>query len=360
MKICLFGQFPPHIGGVSSHLFLLSQELLDRGDEVWVLTYPHPQMRDFNGIQVQSAWAPPVKGLRGLFFSVSSFFKLIRVVRNQKLDLIHAHYILPPGLIAVLVGSLMGIRTAVTVHGSDLFILAQKPLLKQITRWVLKKADYVMVVSEALDRKVQELGISPQKVKLTPNAVDVERFSPDNQLPPDVQLDSQKTTLLFVGNLVPQKGVKYLLEAKKILDNTLEPTGADSDFELIIVGDGPLRKDLERQVRDYDIKSVVFLGERRDVELIMPSTDLFILPSISEGFPITILESLASGIPVVATRVGGVEEIESGSVMMVVEPGQPEALAQAIKQMEEHGLTEEVRKKARETARKYAHIKIPY
>jgi L-malate glycosyltransferase len=360
MKICLFGQFPPHIGGVSSHVYLLSQELLDRGDEVWVLTYPHPHMKDVNGIRVQSAWAPPIKGLRGLFFSLSSFFKLIQMVRNYKLDIIHAHYSLPPGLIAVLVGSLMGTSTAVTVHGSDIFILAQKPILRQITRWVLNKADYTMVVSEALERKVKEMGVSPQKINLTPNAVDMQRFSPRNQLPNDMLLDPHKTTLLFVGNLVPQKGVKYLLEAKKILDSDQESEGAESDFELLIVGDGPLKNDLQRQVQEYGIKNVVFLGERRDVELIMPSADLFILPSISEGFPITILESLASGVPVVATRVGGVVEIESESVVRLVEPGQSEALARAIKEMVQPDSLKEAVKKACKIASAYAHIKIPY
>jgi glycosyltransferase involved in cell wall biosynthesis len=280
--------------------------------------------------------------------------------RGQKLDLIHAHYILPPGLIAVLVGILSSTKTAVTIHGSDLSILAQKPLLKQVTRWVLQRVDYVLVVSEAQKTKVQELGINPQKVTLTPNAVDVERFNPNNPLPPDVQLDPHKNTILFVGNLVPQKGVKYLLEAKKILDNHLEHDGAGRDYELIIVGDGPLKKELEGQVQEYDIENVVFLGERRDVEQIMPSADLFILPSISEGFPITILESLASGVPVVATRVGGVEEIELESLVRLVEPGQPEDLARAIKQMEKDCSWKEVKNRARETARKYAHIKIPY
>jgi L-malate glycosyltransferase len=360
MKICLLGQFPPHVGGVSSHVYLLSQELLARSDEVWVLTYPHPEIKDLNGIRVKSVWAPQIKGLRGLFFSLSSFFKLIRMVRKHHLDLIHAHYILPPGIIAVLVGGLMGTKTAVTIHGSDIFILAQKPILKQIIRWVLNRADYVLVVSHAIESKALALGISPHKIMFTPNAVDMERFSPGNQPPPDVKVNHHKTTLLFVGNLVPQKGVKYLLEAKKIVDNDMGPDNAESAFELLIVGDGPLKKELERQVQEWDIRNVVFLGERRDVELIMPSTDLFILPSISEGFPITILESLASGVPVVATRVGGVEEIMAESVVQVVEPGQPEALARAIKQMGSRKSSEENVQKARETASQYSHIKIPY
>jgi glycosyltransferase involved in cell wall biosynthesis len=163
-----------------------------------------------------------------------------------------------------------------------------------------------------------------------------------------------------VGNLVPQKGVEYLLEAKKILDSDVQIEGANRDYELIIVGDGPLKNVLEGQVREDNIKNVTFLGERRDVERIMPGADLFVLPSISEGFPITILESLASGLPVVATSVGGVEEIELESLVRLVEPGRPEDLARAIKQMEKLSSRKEVKNQARETARKYAHIKIPY
>nr|WP_054858717.1 glycosyltransferase [Methanobacterium formicicum] len=98
-----------------------------------------------------------------------------------------------------------------------------------------------MVVNNDLKDKVLKMGINPEKVYVTPNAIDTERFNPQKtELPPDIKMRSDKPTVLFVGNLVYQKGVKYLLEAKKLMK---------TDVELLIVGDGPLRPELEKKGR---------------------------------------------------------------------------------------------------------------
>ena len=353
MRVCLLGQYPPHIGGVSSHTYLLSRELIKRGDQVYVLTYPHTDVKDIDGVKVETALAPNIKGLRGLFFFISSFFKLIRMVRSINIELIHAHFLLPPGLIGVCVGSLLGKKTAVTAHGSDLMIQAKNPVLRSLIKFVLKKADYVLVVNQTLKDKVLELGINPDKVYLTPNAVDVEKFNPQNKkLPSDMNISPGKPVLLFVGNLVFQKGVKYLLEAKKLMK---------SNAELVIVGDGPLRQELEMKVQNDDIHDVVFTGARRDVDKIMPSATVFVLPSISEGFPITILEAMASGLPVVATNVGGISEVMSEQVGIMVNPSSPTELASALdKILENETLRNDMSGVAREHALKYSKVQIPY
>ncbi|MDY9922280.1 glycosyltransferase [Methanobacterium sp.] len=353
MRVCLLGQYPPHIGGVSSHTYLLSRELVKRGDEVYVLTYPHRDVEGINGVKVETAFAPNIKGLRGLFFFISSTFKLMGMVRRFNIDLIHAHFLIPPGLIGVCVGSLLGKKTAVTAHGSDLLIQAKNPILRRLIKFVLKRADYVLVVNQNLQEKVLELGINPDKIYITPNAVDVEKFNPQNkELPPNVKISSDKPVLLFVGNLVFQKGVKYLLEAKKLMK-----TGA----ELVIVGDGPLRQDLEMKVRDGKISDVIFTGARRDVDEIMPSADVFVLPSISEGFPITILEAMASGLPVVATNVGGISEVMNEDVGIMVNPSNPRELASALdKILENETLMIDMGAAAREQALKYSTMQIPY
>ncbi len=353
MRVCLLGQYPPHIGGVSSHTYLLSRELVKRGDEVYVLTYPHRDVEDINGVKVETAFAPNIKGLRGLFFFISSTFKLMSMVRRFNIDLIHAHFLIPPGLIGVCVGSLLGKKTAVTAHGSDLMIQAKNPVLRRLIKFVLKRADYVLVVNQNLKDKVLELGVNPEKIYVTPNAVDVEKFNPHNtELPSDIKLSSEKPVMLFVGNLVFQKGVKYLLEAKKLMK---------TDAELVIVGDGPLRHDLEMKVHDDDIPDVVFTSARRDVNEIMPSADVFVLPSISEGFPITILEAMASGLPVVTTNVGGISEVMNEDVGIMVKPSNPRELASALdKILENKKLITGRGVAAREQALKYSALQIPY
>lgn len=359
MRVCILGQYPPHIGGVSSHTYLLSRELVKRGDDVYVLTYPHQDITDVDGVKVETAPAPNIKGLRGLFFTISSFFKLIGMVRRLKIDLIHAHFLLPPGLIGVCVGSIMGKETAVTAHGSDLMIQAENPLLRRLIKFTLKSADYVLVVNQNLQEKVLELGVNPDKVHVTPNAVDVEKFNPQNQeLPPDLEMSSDKVlhsdkpVLLFVGNLVFQKGVKYLLDAKKLMN---------TPAELVVVGDGPLKQELEMKVHSDQIRDVVFVGARRDVEKIMPSADVFVLPSVSEGSPITILEAMASGLPVVATRVGGITEVINEKVGMVVEPANPQEMATALdKILENREILNKMGVTARKHALEYSTVQIPY
>ena len=180
MNICILGQFPPHIGGVSSHTYLLSRELVKRGDEVHVLTYPHHDIEDVDGIHVETAPTVNIKGLRGFLFLISATFKLISMVRKYDIDLIHAHFLVPPGLIAVLVGGLTGRKVAVTVHGSDIFIQSRNPVLRLMIKYVLRKADYIAVVDEAIKEQIMKLEMEgvDGKIKVTPNAVDLEKFKP--------------------------------------------------------------------------------------------------------------------------------------------------------------------------------------
>lgn len=356
MKVCILGHFPPHIGGVSSHTYLLAKELVKRGDEVHVLTYPHPEIHDIGGIHVETAPTVNIKGLRGLFFFLTATFKLISITRKYDLDLVHAHFLMPPGLIAVIAGLITKKKTAVTVHGSDIFIMASNPVLRMFIKFVLKRADYVAVVNEAIKEKVLDLNIKgvKDKIFLTPNAVDIEKYNPqiETDFIQEMKLSSGKPLVLFVGNLVFQKGLKYLLEAKKL---------SESDFELVIVGDGPLREELQEMVKSQNIEDVTFVGARRDVQRIMPACDIFVLPSVSEGFPITILEAFASGVPVLATSVGGIPGVVTEEVGIMVEPRNPRALAQAMDHiLQDNSLRDKMGKAARKEALKYASIEIPY
>jgi L-malate glycosyltransferase len=353
MRVCILGQYPPHIGGVSSHTYLLSHELKERGDEVYVLTYPHPEVEDVDGVKVETAFAPNIKGLRGFFFFISSFFKLISMVRHYNIELIHAHFLLPPGLIGVGVGKILGKKTAVTAHGSDLLIQSENPILKALIKLVISKTDYMLVVNKTLKDKALELGVNPEKVYVTPNAVDIIKFNPQNkELPSGIKISQDKPVILFVGNLVFQKGVEYLLESKKLMN---------CDVQLLIVGDGQLRPKLEKKVEDDEIQDVIFVGARRDIDKIMPSADLFVLPSVSEGFPISILEALASGLPVVATKVGGISEVVDESVGLIVKPSNPQELAMAMdKILGNRKLKNSMSTNAREHALKYSSLEIPY
>ncbi|HEX3013184.1 MAG TPA: glycosyltransferase [Methanobacterium sp.] len=356
MKICMVGHFPPHLGGISSYTYLLSRELVNRGDEVYVLTYPHENISDIKDIPVFTAPTLNIKGLRGFLFSISATLKLLRIIRKYKIDLIHAHYVMPPGLIAVICSMLSGTKTAITIHGSDIFVLARKPLLKSVIKFILKRSDYVFVVSDSLRENVLKLDIEglEDKLSITYNAVDVERFKPDqtSTFKEEVHINPQKPVVLFVGNLVWQKGVEYLIRAKEFMK---------VDAEIVIVGDGPLLEELKAIVEFEKMEGITFTGARTDIEKIMPAADVVVVPSVSESFGIVVLEAMASGKPVIATNVGGIPEVVNKETGVLVNPEDPVGLAEAIdKILEDKELKEKMGKTAREQVMKYATIKIPY
>ena len=356
MKICMVGHFPPHLGGISSYTYLLSRELVNRGDQVCVLTYPHENISDIGDIPVFTAPTVNIKGLRGFLFSISATFKLWRMVRKYKIDLIHAHYVMPPGLIAVICSMFSGAKTAITIHGSDIFVLARKPILKSIIKFILKRSDYVFVVSDSLKENVLKLGIEglENKLSITYNAVDVERFRPDqtSTFKEEMHINPQKPVILFVGNLVWQKGVEYLIRAKEFMN---------TEAEIVIVGDGPLLEELKAIVEFEKMEGITFTGARTDIENIMPAADIFVLPSLSEGRPTVILEAMASGLPVVATKVGGIPEIVTKETGVLIHPEDSVALAEiGDKILQDKELKEKMGKTAREHVMKYATIKIPY
>jgi len=356
MKICMVGYFPPHLGGISSYTYLLSKELVNRGDEVFVLTYPHENIGDIDGIKVFTAPTLNIKGLRGFIFFISATLKLMSILRKNKIDLVHAHYILPPGLIAVICRAILGVKTAVTIHGSDIFVLSRKKILKNVIKYVLGKSDHVFVVSDSIKDEVLKLGVDEiqNKLKVTYNAVDVQKFRPDQEsnFKEEMNLDPLKPVVLFVGNLVWQKGVEYLIRAKEFLNE---------DAEIVIVGDGPLFEEYKAIVEFENIEGIKFIGARIDIENIMPSADIFVLPSLSEGRPSVILEAIASGKPVIATNVGGIPEIVNDEIGILINPEDPIGLAEAInKLLEDKELREKMGKNAREQSIQYAKIKIPY
>ncbi|MDO8870530.1 MAG: glycosyltransferase family 4 protein [Methanobacteriaceae archaeon] len=356
MKIAMVGHFPPHIGGISSYVYLLSKKLIENGDEVFVITYPHENVQSLEGIHVESATAPNIKGLRGMIFSLTGTIKLIQMVRENDINLIHAHYLSPPGLIGLMTSMITGVPFCVTLHGSDVFLLSSNRILRPIFKLILNHALGVFVVSEAVKDKVLELEIPnlERKIKITWNGVDTHRFNPQNKgkLRKELGIEDDEQIILFVGNLVAQKGVKHLLRAKKLME---EPS------KLVIVGGGPLLQEFKGMAEYEGLKSIIFTGPRSDVEELIPDADVIVMPSINESFGIALLEGMASGKPVVATNVGGIPELVNEDVGILVEPKDPVALAEALdKLLKDPHMREKMGKMAQKRAMKFAELEIPY
>ena len=231
-----------------------------------------------------------------------------RLMRRERVDVIHAHWLIPQGLIAALLPWLPGRRVSyvVTSHGADLYALKGR-LLDGIKRFVARRAAAATVVSSAMRERLATLGVPAAHIHVLPMGVDLsERFTPDPSVP------RSQHEILFVGRLVEKKGLRHLIAA---LPQVLE--GVPDAF-LTIVGFGPEEAALRKQVHTLGLQAKVhFLGAVAQTRLpaLYRRAALFVAPFVQaesgdqEGLPVALMEAVACGCPVVAGDVAGIEDL---------------------------------------------------
>ncbi len=254
--------------------------------------------------------------------------------KSRDCDLIHANWTIS-GLIAILVNVFRRVPIILTVHGSS-----PKAFGNTIDRYVLGKVDHVIAVSHDVKRKICRSGIGEDKVTVIHNGVDISRFCPSRS-------NKCGYNILWVGRMASEKGLEYLLQALKHI------SGQVPECMLTLVGDGQLRQELERTVNNLGLQThVSFEGVRphSSVSEYFRKADIFVLPSLREGFGIVLIEAMASGVPVIASRIGGIEDIvEDGVQGFLVEPKNAEQIAEKAMFLFAH---EDVRRSFGEAGRK--------
>lgn len=251
-----------------------------------------------------------------------------RLMRRERFDIIHAHWLLPQGLIARVLSRTTDVPYVVTSHGGDLFGL-KGWLPDWLKRGVAGSAAAMTVVSTAMSEEVVRLRLSPRRLEVLPMGVDFStRFVPD----PAIQRDTDH--LLFVGRLVPKKGLPLLLQAlPQVLD---ERPGT----RLTIVGFGPEEAALRSQARSLGLESVVhFAGALAQYQLpdLYRRATLFVAPFVrdrdgnQEGLPVVLMEAIGCGCPAVVGEVAGIRDLLGDAQDDVcVDPRVPGALATAV------------------------------
>ncbi len=201
----------------------------------------------------------------------------------------------------------------------------QRRMYRVARRWA---SDYVAVSPETKSSLVRQTKVREDQVSTVCNAVDVEKFA----APVDVRrvretlgLSAESKLLITVATFKEQKGHRYLIEAAKTIVER-EPRA-----HFLLVGDGELREEVQRQVEQLGLSEHVhFLGSRRDVSDLLAASDIFILPSLFEGLSVALLEAMAAGVPVVATAVSGTTTVvNDDSIALLVPPANKESLADA-------------------------------
>jgi glycosyltransferase involved in cell wall biosynthesis len=249
--------------------------------------------------------------------------------RSFRPDAVISYWAHPDGEAARRAATEMGAPLVLIVGGSDVLVLGQEPARRRSILGVLQSADGILAVGNDLRRRVIDLGVSPEKVFIFRRGVS-DRFAPGDKdtARGALGLPLGAPTLLWVGNMVPVKGVHFLLDACARLERGGLPV------RLYLVGDGPLREDLEAQAASPELAGrVQFVGSvgHDDLPDWYRAADLTVLPSLSEGVPNVLLESLACGTPFVASRVGGIPDLALEPEKDLVSPSDPAELATAIR-----------------------------
>lgn len=247
-------------------------------------------------------------------------------------DVIDAHYFYPDGVAAARLAQYLNRPLVVTARGSDINLLAQLPGIDKQIRWAANLAEAVIAVSSRLRDKLVELGIDPSKITVLRNGVDTDCFVPEERQAARMRLGlSAVPTALCVGNLVPEKGHALAIEA----------LGCLPGWQLVVVGDGPARGELARQVAAAGLSARVhFLPvmPQADLRWAYSAADVMLLTSTREGWPNVVLEALACGTPVASMDVGAAAEMLSGTPAgRIVRERDPAALAAAAQELEGEG-----------------------
>lgn len=275
---------------------------------------------------------------RGLF-DPRTLFDLVRVMRERRIEVAHLQ-----GYGAATFGrvaaAIVGVPTIVHVHTDHTFEAKGYPwYVRLLDRLLASRTDHILAVSEYARRfAIQDQGLPEDRVTVVHSPVDGTRFRPPTPAErarhrAEVGLAPDQMAVLCVTRFHPVKGVDVLLEAwPRIVADVPRAV-------LLLAGEGPLRNELEALAGRLGIAaSVRFLGYWEDIEGLLATGDLAVIPSRSEGFCVAALEALATGLPVVATRAGGNPElIQEGINGLLVDSDDPPAMAAAVLRILEDG-----------------------
>jgi glycosyltransferase involved in cell wall biosynthesis len=290
---------------------------------------PYPVMaRDGITVEHPRFYYPPkiLRSWHGACYLHSVRAAFNRAVRAFQPQVVLGSWGYPDAWAALKLGRAANLPVAAKVHGSDVLLLPSRGPRRQRTIHVLRGADVVIAVSRHLAQHTVDLGVDPVRLRLNFNGVDSNLFCPGPADEARAKLNlSADPLVLFVGNLVPVKGLDVLIDACRLLHNQ------GVRFQCRLIGRGPLQGKLARRIQGASLEAQVQLHGPCQLEQLPDwyrAATVLVLPSFSEGIPNVILESQACGTPVVASRVGGIPEILDEESL--VAPSDPQLLADAI------------------------------
>ena len=310
-------------GGQRQSLFL-AKELKRRGLPFFFIVQPESPLHQ----KACEAELPVLPFKMRNEFDLPAILRLAWAMKRKKCLLVHFHDA-HSAAVGSVAASLAKVPFRIITRRVDF------PLKKNYfsRRKYMKNVDAIIAISEGVKKVLVEGGVNPVNVEVISSGIDFSSFEEDSlaltskdYLHREFSFAVDDYLVGIVAHLADHKGHQYLIQATKILKQQAPK------IKTIIVGEGPLSMELDRQAKELDVEDIIFfLGFRKDIPKILSSLDLFVLSSHLEGMGSSILDAMASRLPVVATKVGGIPEVViNGETGLLVPPRNPSALARAI------------------------------
>ena len=352
----------PTFGGSGVVATELGIELSKRGHEIHFITYSQPVRLDAlsSNLHYHEVNVPDYPLFKYEPYELALSSKLYDVVSKHKIDVLHVHYAIPHAYAAYMAKKILDenghkIPIITTLHGTDITLVGNHPFYKPAVTFSINKSDIVTCVSKSLMEDTREFFGIKRDIKVIPNFIDIEKYERKHNIS-EKNFISQgdEKIIVHVSNFRP---LKRIIDVLKIF----EKVNSEISSKLIMVGDGPDKKKAKDYLRKNNLKNrVIFLGKTNEVDEILCSSDLFLLPSEKESFGLAALEAMALKVPVISTNTGGLKELNiNGNSGYTSDIGDIDSMASnAIKILSDKSLKKKYRSQAFENAKKYDIKKI--
>ncbi|OPX58839.1 MAG: Trehalose synthase [Methanobacterium sp. PtaB.Bin024] len=331
MKVCMMSiDFLPNVGGISTHIIELSKALTELGIEVHIITrrtdFHGKKFETINNIKVHRLYLPKIR-FGSVLYIINQIYTILRLKKKENIEIFHSH----TRTDSIAFRFLNRIVKIETEHSSTFLKAVETDRNINSYKKIFDATDYLLAPSEELKETIIKIGIDPGKVSYIPNGVDTTRFhhNDDEKLKEKYNLKN-KMVVNCPRNLVIKNGVHYLIDAIPLIIEKFD------NVKFLIIGNSNKEMFLKCKKKVADLKIddyVIFTDSIPNSQ--MPGfygiSDIVVLPSLKEATSISGLEAMATGKPLVGTKVGGIPMlIDNEQTGILVSPKDPHALSEAI------------------------------